>query len=381
MKRSRLAVVLAATLATTTALAQPAAIAVRPVAVAPSLKTVLAGKKRYDPAKLATFLRVDADGPIYRHGGRDYRLMPTQPTTQKLARAAQQVFPPKLAARQMEINAWRPGQKLSAVATRMADHRSWQSPVRDQGGRGTCSAFATVAGTEALLRRRMRLSSPNAGEASPTRLTAAAVPEIKRVMPSVDLDISENHAFKAALTKTGEPCQTTRGVHTWATVDAALDGLCVESAFPYTQTCPTSGIPVPCSASATRKLSAVWPMYTPNHGVPEVQEDWSHRADNIALLESLLDTGADVIYALDIAGGDWNSNAVNSGVIDVEVDENGNPAPAAGSHAMLMVGYNRLGKYFIFKNSWGADYGRAGYIHISYDYVQTYAWYGFATLD
>jgi C1A family cysteine protease len=40
---------------------------------------------------------------------------------------------------------------------------------------------------------------------------------------------------------------------------------------------------------------------------------------------------------------------------------------AGGGHAMLLVGYNDTGRYWIIKNSWGTYWGEAGYVKVSYD--------------
>jgi len=62
---------------------------------------------------------------------------------------------------------------------------------------------------------------------------------------------------------------------------------------------------------------------------------------------------------------------------------NGVPAEPKGGHAMLIVGYNKTvpKPYFIVKNSWGAGNGHEGYLYISYDYMKTYAKYGYYILS
>ncbi len=86
----------------------------------------------------------------------------------------------------------------------------------------------------------------------------------------------------------------------------------------------------------------------------------------------------------DIAGVDWSDGSAESGVIDVQmIDVPGiGPVPAGsvGGHAMLVVGYDRPAGYFIVKNSWGTGFGHAGYAYLPYDYVQTYAKYGYVVM-
>jgi hypothetical protein len=105
------------------------------------------------------------------------------------------------------------------------------------------------------------------------------------------------------------------------------------------------------------------------------------RADNVNLLESWLLAGFDLVYGVDVAGTDWSDGTLDEGVVDVQVDDGGNPVGGYGGHAMLLVGFDRTHGYFIFKNSWGADSGHSGYVHLSYDYLQVYGKYGYAVLD
>jgi hypothetical protein len=67
----------------------------------------------------------------------------------------------------------------------------------------------------------------------------------------------------------------------------------------------------------------------------------------------------------------------SGGVLDVVLDEDGDPVGAHGGHAMLIVGYDLAKKHFVVRNSWGDDWGDGGYCYVTADYLKTYAKYGF----
>lgn len=46
--------------------------------------------------------------------------------------------------------------------------------------------------------------------------------------------------------------------------------------------------------------------------------------------------------------------------------------PRLGGHAICIVGYNDAEGYFVFKNSWGTDWGDRGYGYLPYEYAKNY---------
>lgn len=57
-----------------------------------------------------------------------------------------------------------------------------------------------------------------------------------------------------------------------------------------------------------------------------------------------------------------------------EIDEQCNSGKiACGGHAVLLVGYDDVQKVFMFKNSWGEEWGQGGYGFVTFDHVDGYS--------
>ncbi len=52
----------------------------------------------------------------------------------------------------------------------------------------------------------------------------------------------------------------------------------------------------------------------------------------------------------------------------------------AGYHAIIIVGYNNSGQYFIVKNSWGTGWGEQGYFRIAYSELTSATEFGYETI-
>jgi hypothetical protein len=239
------------------------------------------------------------------------------------------------------------GIKVVPICLNTVDHRAKQTPIKNQGGRNTCVAHAAMAGLEV-------------GYGSTT------------------LDLSENYAYYKFLgSSTMKVCQDP-GLKT---IDAGdlmtANKMSAESCWPYVSTLSGLGCPTPsgwptasCSAIATYQLTSHVKILRND----ALTTDEGEYINNPKYLESILCAGYDIVAGFHVAG--WPSSA--AGIIDVT-----SGAPIVGGHAMVIVGYNRNGDtsigggYFILKNSWGSGKGQNGYVYLSYDYIRTYAKYGF----
>ncbi len=101
---------------------------------------------------------------------------------------------------------------------------------------------------------------------------------------------------------------------------------------------------------------------------------------NTAYLEAILAAGYPIILRTTVLWDDKNAK----GIIDVKLDVSERPlvpAGGAGTHFMLIVGYNRSRQIFIVKNSHGDSWGHNGYGYFHYDYIRAYSLDGAYILD
>lgn len=205
----------------------------------------------------------------------------------------------------------------STIAPSGADMRALLPPVRDQGQRGTCVAFAVTAVHEVA------------------RATGGA---------AVSEDLSEEALFWGCKLIDGNWNAGTR----FSSAAAAI-------------------------GSRGQPLEAVWP-YIPRRaaGIPydsprKSAQDW-HKADlgqsalDLELVREEIDTGRPVVLGLTVFDTLFSPSL--AGRIDA-------PAPGAraqGRHAVLAVGHDATA--LLIRNSWGTTWAIGGYGWLSNDYAE-----------
>ena len=98
------------------------------------------------------------------------------------------------------------------------------------------------------------------------------------------------------------------------------------------------------------------------------------QADNIGIndpniitsIKSLLMQKKPIAAAVDVfSGKDWDT----TGIIEMISNREG----YKGSHAIALWGYDDNTRTFVFRNSWGTNWGTKGYGHMPYEYAYKYA--------
>jgi hypothetical protein len=222
------------------------------------------------------------------------------------------------------------------------DMRDCMGPVRNQGARGTCVAFATCAVLECLERRRTQ----------------------------VEVDLSEQFCYWECKQHDGIPDRGGTYIAV-AMPQAESDGVCLEGIWPYdANQIPgneAQGPPPPGSAADAA----------------------AHRPASVELLDGrssaeirkALDAGSPVAISIPVYRN-WIANPVANalGRIPMPLPH----SPLEGGHAMCCVGYRYDaeapgGGYLIIRNSWGEGWAprsqvAPGYGILPYLYVDTYGW-------
>ncbi len=187
---------------------------------------------------------------------------------------------------------------------------NWLTPIKNQGGCGSCWAFAAIGGVEAATK-------------------------ISRNDPYFDLDLAEEYLVSTC---------SSAGDCDGGWPDVALgfindSGVPDEPCFPYTATDQE------CSNRCSTWDRRLW-------YITDYREVTVNTIDDIK--QDLVEHGP-LVAIMDISS--------------IEFDENGIgrcPTTEGIDHAVVIVGYNDTGGYWIIRNSWGTGYQEGGYFKLGY---------------
>ncbi len=206
------------------------------------------------------------------------------------------------------------------------------TPVKDQGGCGSCWAFGAVGLVEAI----WDISSNN---------------------PNLDLDLSEQYLVSDCCLNCGA-CQggSTRGGLLFFRDQGVPDEGCMPytdgySCNPYTECdCTYSNPELGICSDATCSDRCV---------------GWQNRVVKISKTEYLYKSGDRVIKQL-LQYGPVGASISVMGYYDGDIVRCDDWMEQYTNHAVVIIGYDDFGGYWIMKNSWGSDFGEDGYFKVGY---------------
>ena len=197
--------------------------------------------------------------------------------------------------------------------------------IRNQGSCGSCWAFATTAALES----NVLISS------------------------GIRPDLSEQ-----ILVSCGNAGSCNGGYPTTASSFIRDTGLPAETYYPYAATNGACANAIAGWQNATSRISS-W-HYVGNTTSPTVDQIKSELV-TYGPLVTTFDVYSDFYY---YSGGVYQ---YTSGTYE-------------GGHAVLIVGYDDSGQYFIVKNSWGGSWGESGYFRVGYSELNSIIKFGDWTL-
>ena len=201
------------------------------------------------------------------------------------------------------------------------------TPVRDQGACGSCWAFATAAALE-----------------SATMIASHS--------PGIDLNLSEQ-----VLLSCGAAGSCGGGYIDVASTFLHNYGLPTEACYPYTAQNGSCSSACPGWQSSAFKIAS-WQWVTMT-------------SPTVTALKSALQGQGPLVTTMSVYTDFYYYHSGvyshTSGVLQ-------------GSHAVLIVGYDDPGQYFMVKNSWGTGRGESGFFRIAYSELNTAVGFGEFTI-
>jgi hypothetical protein len=251
-----------------------------------------------------------------------------------------------------------------------ADLRPWQTGFRNQGGRDTCTVFATTAAVEAAYKHRYGLDL-DLSEQFLHHFQKSLWLDSSAQLPTPDIQPENNGGGNitwqmAALTRYGLPLESTLpyiGDGAWQNLDAwtAPMGSLVRTNqralddFMLSATATTYFTPGAITATVLPQAALAGARYRPTSIKQASGSDFT----NLAWYKNELKAGREIAFQVNLTRPD----PTNDGIWD--------PGPNAwGSHAMLMVGFDDLTQIFYVKNQWGGtDFDKFSYSWVTGGYI------------
>jgi len=231
---------------------------------------------------------------------------PDEPSLQELEQVATAKYQAILAQGMMAYG------YPTAFDLRNVGGRNYITPVRDQGGCGSCVAFGAIATIEGTARKRAN-------------------------DPNLAIDLSEAHLFYCIAGAQGRNCGNGWWVPPSLTA-AQNPGIVDEACFPYT------------AGDQACKLCTDW-----QNRVAKITS-W-HEITAVTDMKNWLSTNGPLAACYTVYSDFFQ---YKSGIYrHVSGD-------VRGGHCVSCVGYNDTQQYWIMKNSWGAAWGEQGFFRIGY---------------
>jgi hypothetical protein len=230
---------------------------------------------------------------------------------------------------------------------RVVDFSQKMTAVKNQGHRGTCTFFASTALLEAAI----------------------------KIDKGIEVNLSEEYSMYS--TKYQGHYDDVEASHISVNLQAAKrGGILLEKDFSYRPSWFEQGNP--CKGIQDNEAT---PMHCYVHTPPEASLEKVIPGDSIKtgfirkntneIIKYLATNERPLSISLPVNFNGWKDNG--SVTYTEEMRQACLQLPAScGAHSVILTGYNRDEQVFYFKNSWGNDWGIAGFGKLSFEMVDRY---------
>jgi len=219
-----------------------------------------------------------------------------------------------------------------------ADLRAGCSPVEDQENLGSCTAQALVGALEFLELRDLPFPSDKSKIANPKS-------KISRFRDLSRLFVYYNERAAIGTVQEDSGAMLRTGIKT-----LKAQGVCRESLWPYAIRRFTARPSEACYAEAT------------DHQVTAYQ-----RLNALNEMKACLAMGLPFVFGFAVYEHVMSAAVARTGRIRLP----GKSERMLGGHAVMAVGYHDRARMILFRNSWGAAWGQAGYGQMPYAYLES----------
>ena len=213
--------------------------------------------------------------------------------------------------------------KISRVSLKLPDVVNLQSlcsPVEDQGRLGSCTAQAIAGQIEFILN--------------------------KQGLPFYDISrlfVYYNERDLEGTIDSDAGASIRDGIKV-----LCREGYCTEALWPYIEDKFNVKPPDDCYEEARHHTISVY-----------------RALNSITDMQCCLAEGYPFILGISVFDNLESDDVAKSGILSMPEDSES----SLGGHAVLCVGYNRLNRTFLIRNSWGSDWGQNGYFTVPFDYL------------
>lgn len=249
---------------------------------------------------------------------------------------------------------------LENTAPRKFDLLKYQTPVKNQGERGSCVAFASTALVESMYKVKTGQTVDLSEQYSYWASKA-----IDGIVPNSDG--SYPLPFLKSIEKNGMPAEQAWPYEKIGWFDSPAHPDCMKA----NQANPDN-LPTPCVTNGSAPAAAV--------AAPKLKVMEPHRVPSSAeAIMGFLQKGMVVEIGADVYQKAWGfDNKAGMQYLTGTVTMPPQGDKLIGGHAVLIVGYDMDKSVFIFKNSWGTERWASkspvpGFGTIPFDYVRKFA--------